>query len=178
MELQLLQETPNVSIFYDCANQWLFVDWRGDLTLPLVQASCSAVAQRFLEGRYTRILNNNAGVQSMSPNVPDWLALEFLPHMRLAGVEYIAWVYSPNLRVKCYTDVAFLHTLDAPVVSLFDDLESAVAWLRHVQFNFAGQPAPRQSLRAKQDEVEDRAGARAAAAGQYRGPARPAPALL
>jgi len=111
------------------------------LTLPSVQASCLAVVQCFLGGGYTRILNNNTGVTSMSPNVPAWLALEFLPYMRLAGVEYIAWVYSPNLRVKCYTDVAFLHTLAAPVVNLFDDLESAVAWLRGVHFNFLARPA-------------------------------------
>lgn len=143
--------------------------------MPLVQASCLTVAQRLLEGRYTRILNNNTGVNSMSPNVPAWLAREFLPPMRLAGVEYIAWVYSPNLRVKCYTDVAFLYTQDAPVVNLFDDLESAVAWLRDVHFNFMDKQTVSQSAIGRQDKLEYLVGALPAAVpyrqGVGRGPA-------
>lgn len=129
MELQLLHETPNLAVFYDPTNQWLFVDWRGDLTLALVQDNCVAVAQYLREVRYARILNSNVGVTSMAPNVPAWLAREFLPYLRLVGVQQVAWVYSPNLRVKCYTDAA-LHGPDAPAVHVFDDLESAVAWLR------------------------------------------------
>lgn len=129
MELQLLHETPNLSVFYDSANEWLFVDWRGDLTLALVQDNCVAMAQHLLDVRYARILNGNVGVTGMASNVPAWLAREFLPYLRLVGVQQVAWVHSPNLRVKCYTDAA-LHGLDAPSVYVFDDLESAVSWLR------------------------------------------------
>lgn len=131
MELQLLHETPNLSVSYDSTNQWLFADWRGDLTLALVQDNCSAVAQRLLEIRCARILNSNVGVTGMAPNVPAWLAREFLPYLRLVDVQHVAWVYSPNLRVKCYTDAA-LQGPEAPAVYLFDDLEAAVAWLRTV----------------------------------------------
>ncbi|TPG63715.1 hypothetical protein [Hymenobacter nivis] len=131
MELQLLHETPNLAVFYDPANQWLFVDWHGDLSLTLVQDNCVAVAQCLLDVRYARILNSNVGVTGMAPNVPAWLAREFLPYLRLVGVQQVAWVYSPNLRVKCYTDAA-LHGPDAPSVHVFDDLESAVGWLRTV----------------------------------------------
>ncbi|OGX90630.1 hypothetical protein [Hymenobacter coccineus] len=131
MELQLLHETPNLAVFYDPANQWLFVDWCGDLTLALVQDNCVALAQRLLDVRYARILNSNVGVTSMAPNVPAWLAREFLPYLRQVGVQQVAWVYSPNLRVRCYTDAA-LYSPDAPAVHVFDDLESAVAWLRAV----------------------------------------------
>ncbi|AMJ65848.1 hypothetical protein [Hymenobacter sp. PAMC 26628] len=129
MELQLLHETPNLAVFFDPANQWLFVDWRGDLTLALVQDNCVAVAQYLMDARYARILNSNVGVTSMAPNVPAWLAREFLPYLRLVDVQQVAWVHSPNLRVKCYTDTV-LHGSDAPSVHVFDDLESAVTWLR------------------------------------------------
>lgn len=129
MELQLLHETPNLSVFYDPANQWLFVDWCGDLTLALVQDNCVAMAQRLLDARYARILNSNVGVTGMASDVPAWLAREFLPYLRQVGVQQVAWVYSPNLRVKCYTNAA-LQGSDAPAVHLFDDLESAVVWLR------------------------------------------------
>ena len=157
MTLELLHETPNVSISYDCTNQWLFLDWRGDLTLSLVQASCLSVAQHFSGKRYTRILNSNAGVTSIAANVPAWLAKEFLPYLQLVGIQSVAWVYSPNLRVKCYTDAA-LYTLEGTVVSLFDDLESAFAWLRGSQ-NFPAEGAVYPSAPTKQDGIEHRAGA-------------------
>ncbi|MFD1470090.1 hypothetical protein ACFQ48_17815 [Hymenobacter caeli] len=168
MNPQLLQETPNVSIYLDCTNQWLFVDWRGDLTLTLVQDSCLAVARHFLHSPHTRVLNSNTGVTSMDHNVPAWLAKEFLPYLRLAGIKHVAWVYSPNLRVKCYTDAA-LYTLDAPVVNLFDDLESACAWLRGAQ-NFPDEPAPAMSS-AVPNELGQRVGLFSAVLG-YRDAAR------
>lgn len=169
MELQLLQETPNVSIYYDCANQWLFLDWRGDLTLALVQDSCLAVAQYFLDAPYTRILNSNTGVTSMVHNVPTWLAREFLPYLRLAGIKHVAWVYSPNLRVKCYTDAA-LYTLDTPVVNVFDDVESAFAWLRGAE-NFLDEPTNVHSHGEKHDELGHRLGILSAVLG-YRAAGR------
>ncbi len=169
MKLQLLHENPNLSVSYDCTNQWLFLDWRGDLTLPLAQASCLAVAQCFLGQHYTRILNNNAGVTSMAPNVPTWLAKEFLPYLRLAGIQCVAWVYSPNLRVKCYTDAA-LQTLEAPVVNLFDDLESAFAWLRNAR-NFPNEPVAQAGASAKHNELHRRVGPLAAALAHRHAPA-------
>ena len=171
MELQLLQETPNVSIYYDCANQWLFLDWRGDLTLALVQDSCLAVAQYFLDAPYSRILNSNTGVTSMAHNVPTWLAREFLPYLRLAGIKHVAWVYSPSLRVKCYTDAA-LYTLDTPVVNVFDDVESAFAWLRGAE-NFLDEPAHAQSAGEKRSELGQRLGVLSAVLGHRAAGRRP-----
>ncbi len=156
MKLELLQETSNASIFYDCTNQWLFVDWHGDLTLPLVQASCLSIAQRFLEGPCTRVLNNNTGVSSIAPDVPGWLAKEFLPHLRLAGVEYVAWVYSPVLRVKSYTDAAISRAPNAPMVAMFDDLESAFAWLRNTRFDFLEESVVVQGAQVVKGELQYR----------------------
>ena len=170
MNLQLLQETSNVSIYYDHANQWLFLDWRGDITLALAQDSCLAVAQRFLATSHTRVINSNTGVTSMDHDVPAWLAREFLPYLRLAGIKHVAWVYSPNLRVKCYTDAA-LYTLDAPVVNLFDDVESAFTWLRGAQ-NFPDETAHPPASPARHHELGPRLGVLSHVVQGYRDAAR------
>lgn len=155
MQLQLLQETPTISIFYDSSNDWLFIDWRGDLTLAVVQANCLVIAQCFLERPYPRILNSNSGVTSMAAPVPLWLAREFLPHLRLAGIEYLAWVYAPSLPLKRLTDEA-VRKLDAPVVNTFDDLELAFAWLQHTRFHYLDNPADLPSTAERQAELSSK----------------------
>lgn len=148
MHLLLLQETASVSISYDCTNHWLFVDWRGDLTLPVVQAGCLVLAKCFVARAYPRILNSNSRVTGMAPDVAAWLAQEYLPGLPLSGIEYIAWVYAPNLRSKRLTDEA-VRNLEAPVVNTFDDLASAYSWLRTTHFNHVERPAPSASTRQK-----------------------------
>jgi hypothetical protein len=132
MHLRLLQETPTVSVYHDTTNDWLFCDWRGDLTLPLVQADCLVIAQCFLARPYPRILNSNCEVRGMGADVPPWLAGQYLPYLGLAGIEYLAWVCAPDLLLKHLAGEA-VRQLRTPMVVMFDDLENAYAWLRHTR---------------------------------------------
>ncbi|MGI4886217.1 MAG: hypothetical protein ACRYFR_14775 [Janthinobacterium lividum] len=152
MRLQLLRETNCISIYYDSLNEWLFLDWEGELTLPAVQAACLEVAYCFLPRPYARVLNSNAQVTGMSWSVAAWLAAEFLPHLALAGITQVAWVYSPSLRGRSVVQTV-LSWLPGPVVSSFDDLDGAVTWLQHTRpGRAAGPPLPR--LPAAQAKLE------------------------
>jgi hypothetical protein len=133
MSIDLLVENPSLSISYDWSNQWLYLDWCGDLTLQLVQQSCLLIAECFFTQRCTRILNDNTNVTSITSDVGIWLATEFLPNIEAAGVEYMAWVHSSNIDTQACTDVA-LFDLTTPVVALFNDVASAYSWLRSVKF--------------------------------------------
>ena len=133
MRLQLLRDTLHVSVYYDSSNEWLFVDWRGDLSLSRVQAGCLTIAQCFLERSYARILNNNSDVTSMSASVAGWLAEQYLPHLGLAGIEYLAWVCGPGIQLKHLTTEA-VRQLRTPVVNIFDDIADAYSWLQHTRF--------------------------------------------
>jgi len=141
MNLQLLQDTPIVSVYYDSQNDWLFSDWRGDLSLAQVQAGCLTIAQCFLERTYPRILNNNTDVTGMSASTPKWLARDYLPHLGLAGIEYIAWVCAPNLLLKHLANES-IQQLRTPMVAMFDDLADAYAWLQHTRVTHPGDMLP------------------------------------
>ncbi|HEX8427643.1 hypothetical protein [Hymenobacter sp.] len=133
MSIELLLEASAVSIFYDNQNRWLYLDWCGDLTLSSVQESCLQIASCFLSRNCTRILNDNTNVTSITPDVGSWLASEYLPHVQLAGVEYVAWVYSSGVEVQCCADIA-LFNVTSPVVAMFGDVASAYSWLSAVKF--------------------------------------------
>jgi hypothetical protein len=129
MNLQHLCSAMCAEVYFDKANNWIFVDWVGELSLETVQHTCLGIARCFLDHFYPRVLNSNAQVMSVSWEVSQWLASDFLPALSLTGVEQMAWVVPPMLRARnriLDTVNLFPHI----AISLFDDVEAAVAWLQ------------------------------------------------
>lgn len=98
-----------------------------------MQAGCLSIAQCCLARTYPRILNSNCEVSSMSADVSAWLATQYLPHLGVAGVDYLAWVCAPDLLLKHFTGEA-VRQLRTHNVAVFDDLADAYAWLQHTRF--------------------------------------------
>lgn len=155
MQLQLLCDTPPVAVYYDCFNDWLFVDWHGELSLAQVQLGCLAIARCFLERTYQRVLNNNCDVTGMSSEAPAWLAEHFLPHLELAGIEYLAWICAPSPLLKHLTSQA-VRQLRAPVVVIFDDVADAYSWLQHTRFAHLDAAEATASALERQEQLAGR----------------------
>ncbi len=136
MNLHPLFQTTCLSAQYDLRNDWLYLDWQGELTLPAVQQACLALASCYLQRPYSHILNSNEQVTGVSWNVAVWLATDFLPHMSLAGIEHVAWIYSPSLRGQNLVHTV-LSWLPGSLITTFSDVAAAYAWLEHTR---AGQP--------------------------------------
>jgi hypothetical protein len=132
MNLHHLCSAPHVEVYFDKSNNWLFIDWEGELTLPDVQHACLEIARCYLTHSYPRVLNSNAHVTSISPDVSVWLAGHLLPALGLAGVEQFAWVVAQTLRGRKGALDAY-NRLPHMSVNLFYDIEQAVAWLKQVQ---------------------------------------------
>jgi hypothetical protein len=129
MNLQHLCSAMHAEVYFDKDNDWLFIDWEGDLALYPVQHTCLEIARCFLDNTYPRVLNSNAQVKSVSWEVSKWLGSEFLPALRLTGVEQMAWVAPPTLRAHnnvLNTVNLFPHI----AICLFEELDEAVAWLQ------------------------------------------------
>jgi len=161
MNLQLLTTMPALSIYYDTKNDWLYLDWQGDLTLQEVQAGCFAVAQCFLTNNYTRVLNDKSNVTSFPHEVASWLTTDFLPYIQLTSIQYIAWTYSPGVDTWSLAENV-LRQVTKPVVAVFDDLESAYAWLKAACYRLPGQRnasspsvADKEEFRIKMQSVVD-----------------------
>lgn len=129
MDLLLLRATPHVSIHYDQTNDWLFVDWQGHLDLPAAALASLELVRVLLRRSYQRVLISNTQVTSTNWDVPAWLAHEALPHLLLAGVAQVAWVSGRSPRAHDVAQDIFNRLPHLPI-ALFDDLESAVDWLR------------------------------------------------
>jgi len=108
------------------------------LTLTAVQHTCLGIAYCFLGRCFPRVLNSNANVSAVSWEVAQWLSTEYLPALRLTGVEQMAWVVPPSLRARNHI-LAAANLFPHVAIALFDDVESAVSWLQQTA------PEPLQS---------------------------------
>jgi hypothetical protein len=173
MHLQALQNTSCVSVHYDCSNDWLFADWHGALTLPLVQAGCRTIAECFLQHPCPRILNSNDAVTSLSNDVPQWLAYDYLPYLSAAGIAYLAWV-SP-LRLLSQHLIAESGSRDnALELAIFDNLTDGYAWLRDSHFRHLDDPSV-GSPNEKRLQLTQRVAALSPEPAPPREPAQPVP---
>ena len=152
MNLTLLRQLPQLSVYYDSWNNWLFLDWQGELTLAAVQGACLALARCCGPRIYPRVLNSNAQVTDISRSVSAWLSLEFLPCLKQAGVEQLAWVRSASPAGQSMVQQA-LGWLPQLTVSAFDELEQAVDWLQQTQPDLAGGSGLPLRLPAQQEQL-------------------------
>lgn len=143
MNLQHLCDAPHVTVYFDIDNEWLYLDWEGELTLPVIQHACLEIAQCFVKHPYPRVLNDNAQVTAVDYEVAGWLAQFFLPHLHLAGVERLAWVVAPTPRAAHMAQHTVTRLPHEIAIALFNDLEDAVHWLQQTALSpQAGGPVP------------------------------------
>jgi hypothetical protein len=133
MNLRHLCSAPHVHVYFDTWNNWLYLEWEGDLTLAGVQEACLSIAHCFVANAYPRVLNNNTSLTYVDYEVAPWLAQHFFPNLGLAGVQQLAWVYGPGLRARELAEHV-LRSLGTQVnVALFGDPEEAVTWLQQTR---------------------------------------------
>ena len=132
MALQTLLETPHITISYDHLEEWLLSDWHGDQNLASVQHGGHEIHRLMQLQRCHKVLNDNTRVTSMWSEAAEWAGKVWFPSMAGAGLQYFAWVYSPNLYSRLSTDLTLQFAGAHPVVSTFDDLDTAKAWLRQL----------------------------------------------
>ena len=130
MNLQHLCSAPHVTVYFDSWNNWLYLEWEGELTLPEMQHACLAIAHCFVTHAYPRVLNNNAQITSVEWDVAPWLAQHFFPYLGLAGIEQMAWVHGTSLRGRDMAEYTLSRLSTEVKVAVFGDLEDAVSWLQ------------------------------------------------
>lgn len=128
MQLRLLVDTPGLSISYDPANQWQYVDWKGEHDPASSWAACALMLDVMRASPCPKILNDNSGITRTSMQLSA-RSLEWLAHMHAAGLQFLAWVMPRELDSRRTTEGVVLN-IEAPVVCTFDDVASAYTWLQ------------------------------------------------
>lgn len=130
MKLQLLSESPYLRISLDVDRNLIHADWIGYQTVSSVQDGCERILELMAARSASHVLNDNTNVQGIWSGAALWVARDWFPRMRQAGMGRFAWVYSPARFSRISTDMTLAELGEAaPYIKVFDDIELALAWL-------------------------------------------------
>ncbi|HEX8358455.1 MAG TPA: hypothetical protein VF610_13620 [Segetibacter sp.] len=127
----LLFKQPNIEIYLNEADQWLYVKWIGFQTADSVKYGCEYMLHYLKEYKCQKVLNDNILVEGMWSGAAKWGADVWFPAMFAAGLRSFAWVYAHSVLSQLSTDKT-LSLMDVDFIRTFYDLEKAAAWLRSV----------------------------------------------
>lgn len=131
MQLEVLVDSPRISIGYDVENHWLYTDWRGEHDQDTTHAACLLMLQALQNRPCAKILNDNSNITHTTMKLTAW-GVRWLEEMHNAGLEHIAWVLPSSLLARQTVENTVLE-LETPQVGTFDDVASAYVWLQQQQ---------------------------------------------
>lgn len=111
------------------ARDWIYVDWKGWHNADSVREGCEAMLEALRRAGLSKILNDNTNGVGDWAEASDWVAHDWLPRMEAAGLLVFAWVHSPSHISRRAANRSVAETEAKQVIWLFDDRESAEAWL-------------------------------------------------
>jgi hypothetical protein len=129
MALRFLHQDAVIQIAYDDANHWLYADWQAEQDSFSVQAGALKMLDLLRQEKARKVLNDNRRVHTTWADAAEWAGRVCFPLMAEAGLQFFAWVYSPNVYSRLSADLTLQHTT-IPIVRAFDNLGSAQDWLR------------------------------------------------
>lgn len=124
-----LDRQSYLQISRDPERGWLYSDWIGYQTVGSVQEGCERILDLMTEHRAFKVLNDNTRVLGIWSGAASWVATDWFPRMRAAGMLRFAWIYSSSRFSQISTDTA-LSLLDiGDSVKVFYETSEAFEWL-------------------------------------------------
>lgn len=130
MELQEIYQRDFVEISFDSLNRWIYADWKGYQSDASVKEGCELILEALTHFNASSIFNDNRQVVGIWTGVADWIARDWFPRMRAAGMRKFALVYSPSRLSQISADAAMLRfDPQGRIVAGFFAEAEAFSWL-------------------------------------------------
>jgi hypothetical protein len=126
---ELLYSSDNLDLYLHETGGWLYADWKGYQSVDMVKAGCEEMLRQLGTRKLNRVLNDNTHVSGIWVGAASWVATDWFPRMREAGLRHFAWVRSPS-RLSYISARTALEQAPSDTAEMFDDLGSAEDWLR------------------------------------------------
>lgn len=110
-------------------NNWLYADWIGYQSEKTIMEGCEKMLEALIHYKVARILNDNTRVVGIWTPAAEWVGANWLPRMKAAGLEKLAWVYSPSRLSQVSTDEAIKRTPIPSLIQTFHQMNEAWQWL-------------------------------------------------
>ncbi len=131
-EKTILEESY-LSISYNEAENWLYVDWKKDQTQEQLLTGVEQLLDCVKQTGSTKIINDSSNLNTSWPHLIDWFAYEYAPRLQHAGIEHFAWIYNDGNIIKPTADAILQKEQSEIIVMVFDNLRTAEIWLRSIR---------------------------------------------
>lgn len=147
MPLSELYRENFVVVSLDREASMLYADWLGYQSVDSIRQGCEKILDLMVRHRAFEVLNDNTHVLGIWRFAAEWLADDWFPRMKQAGLRAFAWVYSPAKLSQVSTDTTLsLMEPEAFNIKVFHTQEEASAWLKSC--GSQGASAKKRSMRA------------------------------
>lgn len=126
--MEHLYDTSPLTISYDAANSWLFVEWKGAHDAQSSRAGGELILQYLQQYPCRKMLNDNSQVTSDWELGARWVGSEYYQQLARQGIRHVAWVCPPYWPARKSMETA-MRFVTSPTVLLFDDIAAAYTWL-------------------------------------------------
>ena len=128
----LLLESPTLCIYYDTVFDWIYMDWIGQQTVESVKEGCEKLLTFIVSERCPKVMNDNTRVTNIWSDAAIWVANDFFPRAEKAGLQYLAWIYSPDQFSRLSADEVLVRQSVNIIIVPFNNFEEAKNWLTTV----------------------------------------------
>ena len=132
MALQTLYNAPTLTLSYDHANDWLYLDWHGALDDESVVAGALKLLELLKQEQCSKVLNDNTRITGLLADAAKWGSDVFLPMLYEAGCRSFAWVYSPERYSQLSAQLAMEQTAAGIAIMPFQNRDTAAEWLQRM----------------------------------------------
>ncbi|OWP64200.1 hypothetical protein CDA63_05625 [Hymenobacter amundsenii] len=130
MAQRILHESPNLTISFSYLDDWLYLDWHGNLDDDKAMAGALKLLELLPQERCAKVLNDNTRVTGLWADAAKWGSDVFFPQLYAVGCRYFSWVHSPERYSQLSAELAVQQTAAGITFMAFNDLSMAAAWLR------------------------------------------------
>jgi PAS domain S-box-containing protein len=128
-----IYQNANVDITYNKTDNYIIVDWSGFHDVYTIKDAGSRILTTVIETQCFSILNNNLDLLGSWDDAINWVANDWFPLMRKAGLQHFAWILS----LSTFSKLSAKHTIskiDADIaIKQFRNKRAALDWLLKIK---------------------------------------------
>ena len=113
MAQRILYDVPTLTISYDYTDDWLYLNWHGNLDDATVVSGALKLLELLKQERCTKVLNDNTHISGLWDDAAMWGSDVFFPQLYEAGCRHFAWVFSSERFSQLSAELAVQRTLPA-----------------------------------------------------------------
>ncbi|QKG52400.1 hypothetical protein [Hymenobacter sp. BRD67] len=132
MANRVLFQAPYLTIFYDYSDNWLYLDWQGNLNDESVKEGALKLLELIQREQCAKVLNDNSHITGLWADAARWGSDVFFPLLYEAGCRYFSWVQSPERYSQLSAELAVQQTTAGITFMTFRNLNTATEWLRQM----------------------------------------------